>query len=347
MTHIKKYILLPLMTLVPAFAAAQMDGEGVPVQTEVYESDVAFQAVKPEGKNLTEAQKTALQNKIERIIAKNNAGTTSEHNAFGIKADIDILDKKSSAGLVRNVTVLTAEVTLTAFNIEDGSIYYTNSVSLETDVVGDAKVAMDKLINSIKVTDPQFVRFIRTSKKRIAQWYNDRGLPLPIRQEKTEVKHDTIVVNNESVVVKHDTVVVVQEVDAPQQNVAVSPQPKSDAPSCDITISTSNIDFEILSTKVDLTRKRFSFTVRITNHKEGERCFRQFLKAFDQDGLQLKNLMVKEGIYYDSEDFPRGIGVQRTFMVDDITAQTTLFTYLELSIGDTKVVIKNLSVKNS
>ena len=70
----KKYILFPLMLLVPAFATAQVEDEGGSVQTEVYESDVAFQAVKPEGKNLTEAQKTALQSKIERIIATMDAG---------------------------------------------------------------------------------------------------------------------------------------------------------------------------------------------------------------------------------------------------------------------------------
>ena len=331
MTHIKKYILLPLLALLPAYAAAQMDGEGVPVQAEVYESDVAFQAVKPEGKNLNETQKTALQNKIERIIAKNNAGTISEHNAFGIKADIDVLDKKSSAGLVRNVTVLTAEVTLTAFNIEDGSIYYTNSVNIETDVVGDAKVAMDKLINSIKVTDPQFVRFIRTARKRIAQWYNDRGQPLPIRQDKQEVKRDTVVV--------------VQEVAVPQQNVAVSEQPKSAAPSYDITISTANFDFEILSTKVDLSRKRFSITAKITNHKNEGNVERRFRKAFDQDGVQLTNLKVKEGYDYTWEDFPKDLAVQRTFMVDGITQQTTMLSYLELTVGDTQVVIKNLPVK--
>ena len=340
----KKYILFPLMLLVPAFATAQVEDEGGSVQTEVYESDVAFQAVKPEGKNLTEAQKTALQSKIERIIAKNNAGTISEHDAFGIKADIDIQDSKSSAGLVRNVTVLTAEVTLTAFNVADGSIYYSNSVRLETDVVGDAKLAMDKLINSIKVTDPQFVRFIRTARKRIAQWYNDRALPLPIRQEKKEPE------------VKHDTVVVVQEVLVPQQPVEQPVQEKTPvvekpvpqkASAYDITLSTGDIDFQILSTQVDLTRKRFSFTAKITNNKGSGTLERMFKQAFDQDGNQLDNLKVTENSHYIYEDYPKDLGVRRTFMVDGITAQTTMLSYILLSVGRTEVVIKNLPVKNS
>lgn len=332
----KKYLLLPLMLLMPVFAMAQVYDEGGSVQTEVYESDVAFQAVKPEGKNLTEAQKTALLSKIERIIAKNNAGTISEHNAFGIKADIDILDKKRTAGLVRNVTVLTAEVTLTAFNVADGSIYYTNSVRLETDVVGDAKMAMDKLINSIKVTDPQFVRFIRTARKRIVKWYNDRGLPLPIRQDKQEPKG------------KNDTVVVVREVQGQQHNTPVAEQPASPQTSaCDITLSTNDIDFQIVSTQVDPTRKRFSFTAKITNNMSSGSLERAFKQAFDQEGNQLSNLMVTEDRSYLYEDYPEYVGVRRTFMVNGITAQTTMLSYILIKIGRTDVVIKNLPVKNS
>ena len=332
----KKYLLLPLMLLMPVFAMAQVNDEGGSVQTEVYESDVAFQAVKPEGKNLTEAQKTALLSKIERIIAKNNAGTISEHNAFGIKADIDILDKKSTAGLVRNVTVLTAEVTLTAFNVADGSIYYTNSVRLETDVVGDAKMAMDKLINSIKVTDPQFVRFIRTARKRIVKWYNDRGLPLPIRQDKQELKG------------KNDTVVVVREVQGQQHNTPVAEQPAPPQTSaCDITLSTGDIDFQIVSTQVDPTRKRFSFTAKITNNMSSGSLERAFKQAFDQEGNQLSNLMVTEDRSYLYEDYPEHVGVRRTFMVNGITAQTTMLSYILIRIGRTDVVIKNLPVKNS
>lgn len=328
----KKYVLLPLIMLMPTFAMAQFDDDGAATLTEVYESDVAFTAIKPDGKNLTEAQKTALLGKTERIIAKNNAGTVSEHNAFGIKADIDILDKKSSAGLVRNVTMLTAEVTLTAFNTEDGSIYYSNSVKLETDVVGDNKLAMDKLINSIKVTDPQFVRFIRTARKRIAQWYNDRGLPLPIRlqEENPDVVHDTVFVERD--------VYVPQDSDTDEQPVST--------PAHDITISTGDIGFEILGTQVDMTRKRFTIRVKITNFTDRERMERQFSKAFDQAGCQLGNLKATETSHYIYEDYPMNIGVQRTFMVDGITPQTTSLSYMEVSVGRTSVVVKGLPVKN-
>lgn len=185
----KKYILLSLLLLLLSpMAKAQTVGENDTSRIEVLDKDVAFKAVRTEDKHLTDAQKNALYNKLERILAKNHAGVTGDCEAFGIKADIEVLDKKTTAGLVRNVTVMTAEVTLTAFNLKDGSIYYTHSVKLETDVVGDSQTAMDKLIQSIKVTDPQFVRFIRTSRKRIAQWYNEHGQTFPMLQERREEK---------------------------------------------------------------------------------------------------------------------------------------------------------------
>ena len=76
---------------------------------------------------------------------------------------------------MRDVTVLSAEVTFTAVNTEDGSVYYSQSISLETDVVGDKEKAMDQLIGSIRVNDPQIVRFVRTASKRIAKWYEEQA----------------------------------------------------------------------------------------------------------------------------------------------------------------------------
>ena len=128
----------------------------------------------PEGSHLTDQQKLALQNKVERIIAKNKVGAGAGTTLFGIKADLDVKDTKRSAGLVRDVTVLSAEVTFTALNTVDGSVYYSQSVSLQTDVVGDKEKAMDQLIGSIRVNDPQIVRFVRTASKRIAKWYEDQ-----------------------------------------------------------------------------------------------------------------------------------------------------------------------------
>lgn len=170
-----KYVILLLALLSPALVLAQSGQEDEATdRAETRQKSVTFVAIMPEGSHLTDQQKLALQNKVERIIAKNKVGAGVGTTLFGIKADLDVKDTKRSAGLLRDVTVLSAEVTFTAVNTVDGSVYYSQSVSLQTDVVGDKEKAMDQLIGSIRVNDPQIVRFVRTASKRIAKWYEDQ-----------------------------------------------------------------------------------------------------------------------------------------------------------------------------
>lgn len=170
-----KYVILLLALLSPALVLAQSGQEDEATdRAETRQMPVTFVAIMPEGSHLTDQQKLALQNKVERIIAKNKVGAGAGTTLFGIKADLDVKDTKRSAGLVRDVTVLSAEVTFTAVNTVDGSVYYSQSVSLQTDVVGDKEKAMDQLIGSIRINDPQIVRFVRTASKRIAKWYEDQ-----------------------------------------------------------------------------------------------------------------------------------------------------------------------------
>lgn len=179
-----KYVILLLALLSPALVLAQSGQEDEATdRAETRQKSVTFVAIMPEGSHLTDQQKLALQNKVERIIAKNKVGAGAGTTLFGIKADLDVKDTKRSAGLVRDVTVLSAEVTFTAVNTVDGSVYYSQSVSLQTDVVGDKEKAMDQLIGSIRVNDPQIVRFVRTASKRIAKWYEDQQREKEMKME--------------------------------------------------------------------------------------------------------------------------------------------------------------------
>lgn len=182
-----KFAILLLALLSSALVLAQSGQENEAAErAEARQKPVTFVAIMPEGSHLTDQQKLALQNKVERIIAKNKVGAGAGTTLFGIKADLDIKDTKRSAGLVRDVTVLSAEVTFTAVNTVDGSVYYSQSVSLQTDVVGDKEKAMDQLIGSIRVNDPRIVRFVRTASKRIAKWTEDQQ-----REKKVEMELNT------------------------------------------------------------------------------------------------------------------------------------------------------------
>lgn len=326
----KRAIFLMVCFMLAIIMHAQDDTTS-PV-SEVYESDVNFTAMMPTSSKLSKQQKTDLQNKVEKIIARNKAGMVSETNTFGIEADIAIKDSKTSMGLLRDVSVVVADVTLTAKNIEDGSVYYSNSIEIQADAIGKESEALGKLINSIKVTDPAFVRFIRTARKRIVEYYNARGLPLPIRKEiEPKVVHDTLTIEN-TVVVENTYVV-----DAPTQ-----PAPTEDntKPLCDVKVLTDAFDFKILSCEGDKSRDRITIKTEVYNRTGNTQMYRNFEQAFNDNGHQLKSL---NG--HGWEDYPLRVTLKRDFIITDVNySETNVLTFLRFSIGGAGIEVRNLKV---
>lgn len=321
------------MLFMGTFAFAQ---EEAAIVSEVFESDVNFSAIMPTAKHLTVEQKTALQKKVEKIIARAGAGIITEANAFGIEADIAIKESKTSAGLLRDVTLVIADVTLTAKNIDDGSVYYSNTIEVQADAIGKEKEAINTLINNIKVTNPAFVRFIRTARKRVVEFYNARGLALPIRKDKQpEVVHDTVQVEN--------TVIV----EVPTQAEPVAEQPEAKPANGEVKISTARIDFKIISCEGDISRNRITIVAQITNHNTNTRCRVSFDQAFDADGNQLYSPRCNESYDWDWFDFPLEVPMKREFYIKDVAKPIPSLSFLKITFGEmgaTVVQVRNLNV---
>lgn len=132
---------------------------------------INFSAVYPDDDRLNNDVKEGLKQKVEQIIGRNNAGATSVYNAFIIQPGLDVQDSKSTEGLVRNVTLVTGELTLTAKNLYDESVYGTLVVNLEGDATGNREAALKALLKNIKITNPAFTRFIRTTREKIMDHY--------------------------------------------------------------------------------------------------------------------------------------------------------------------------------
>lgn len=135
------------------------------------QNTINFTGVYPDQDNLSTDAKEKLKLKVEQIIARNNAGATSVYNAFIIQPTLEVQETKATEGLVRNVTLVTGELTLTAKNLYDESIYGTVVMSLEGDATGNQETALNALIRNIKITNPVFTRFIRTTRQKIEEHY--------------------------------------------------------------------------------------------------------------------------------------------------------------------------------
>jgi hypothetical protein len=132
---------------------------------------INFTAIYPDNDKLSNDVKEGLKQKVEQIIGRNNAGATSVYNAFIIQPGLDVQETKSTEGLVRNVTLVTGELTLTVKNLYDESVYGTLVVNLEGDATGSQEAALKALLKNIKITNPAFTRFIRTTREKIMDHY--------------------------------------------------------------------------------------------------------------------------------------------------------------------------------
>lgn len=135
------------------------------------QSTINFQAMPPVEGDMSAEVSNALKLKVEQILTRNGAAATSLYNAFVVEPQLNLLDEMSTEGLIRNVNLVKAELTLLAKNALDGSMYG----SIVVPIAGSGKGSMDQtlrsLIANIKVTDAQYSRFIRNARQKIMDHY--------------------------------------------------------------------------------------------------------------------------------------------------------------------------------
>lgn len=135
------------------------------------QNTINFQAMPPTEGDMSAEVAQALKLKVEQILTRNSAAATSMYNAFVVEPQLNLLDEMSTEGLVRNIHVVKAELTLLAKNALDGSMYG----SIVVPISGSGKDSKDQtlrsLIANIKVTDTQYTRFIRNARQKIMDHY--------------------------------------------------------------------------------------------------------------------------------------------------------------------------------
>lgn len=122
-------------------------------------------------KDLPQDVKEALDLKLKQVLNRNSAAAANQYNVFTIKPTISLEEVLQSEGLVRNVSLAKGELVLIAANSVDGTEYYSVTIPVQGDVTGGKDKALKALVNNIKVTNPAFTRFIRTSRQKIQDYY--------------------------------------------------------------------------------------------------------------------------------------------------------------------------------
>lgn len=342
---------------------------------------------------LSAASQEMLQNKLVQILTRNSAGAADNYNVFVIEPVMEIVDKQSTSGLMRNTILVKGELTLVAKNKVDGSMYHSAVFAIS----GEATEGADPykaMITSLRTTNPVFTKFIRIARQKIQDYYaancatilqKAKGLydlkkyqealsylsaiseTVPCYEQAAVLQAelaqyipdtpDTVIVQKvvEKVVEKpvevekivEKPVVVEKVVEKPVIVEKVVEKPvASETPkaNCEITFSTNRLQFKVLKCYGNSSQQRITILAEMTNvdtNRNAEEYMR-FISAITDNGTECKSFEVQNGAWM---KMPPRVTVRREFYVTKVFDKFSSFSYIELSIADTRVYIRNLPIQ--
>lgn len=345
---------------------------------------IQFNLLKCTDSSLSDEVTEALHVKLKQVLNRNSAAAADVYNVFAIEPHITLTDVLTSEGTVRSVTMAKGELVLFAKNSVDGAEYYYVSVPVEAVVNGNKDKAVLSLVNGIKVTNPAFTRFIRVARQKIADYYAENcatimqkakalynqkryeeavcylsgaSANMPCFDQAYELQRQ--ILENLGVpapmpiddpVELPDDAPVPQPVVEPAPQPVVEPvaQPVSKPLNYDLTISKPGLAFKVLSCVGDATLKRITITAEIVNqgaygNSSNEWC--KTMLAYDDNGTELKELMIADDKYSTTRPFPKNLKVKEQFHILGLDNAFDTLSYVKIGLGDVVVELKNLAVQ--
>lgn len=151
-------MLLTLATALPAVAQSVGD-------------NIRFALMPLESDEIPAEVATAIDGKLRQALNRTSALSDGESNALAVIPTLAVGEAVESEGLMQEVGRIKAELTLTAVNHIDGTVFFSSTIPLTGSAVGGKKSAMKAMATGIKPSDPVYVRFIRKSREKVSDHY--------------------------------------------------------------------------------------------------------------------------------------------------------------------------------
>lgn len=135
------------------------------------ENAIKFNLLPFESDELPAATVSTLSRKLATALDRSQASTEDAYNVFAVRPAITLTDAAETEGMIREVARVAADMTISAFNTVDGTVYHSVTIPLKGTATGGKDAAMKAMANSMKPTDPVYVRFVRTARTRINDYY--------------------------------------------------------------------------------------------------------------------------------------------------------------------------------
>lgn len=160
----KRFLLITILCLTALIGYGQNVGEEVgqdPVE-------VSFDVLVSKNTTLTANQQSLLKTKLEAAVARANFGGNGK-SPFVIVPAVSFGDAKTAENSISPITIVNGELTLIVKNRIDGKTYNELTIPLKTSQpITSKKDNVSLLIEAINIRDKRIVRFLKVSRKRIA-----------------------------------------------------------------------------------------------------------------------------------------------------------------------------------
>ena len=138
-----------------------------------YLGKISLSVTQPDNPDkLNASQISKLQTKTLSIATRNGIGGVSHSTNFVMTPKLDIYDEEVAEGM-RNITVVTTELTLVIKQSNNGLVFSTYSVSIKGSGFSKDE-ALNNAISQINPADPKAKAFIEDGKKKILDFYNSK-----------------------------------------------------------------------------------------------------------------------------------------------------------------------------
>lgn len=307
-----------LAALMCASAVAQ-DSDAAPSQIEVQ-----FALLPAQNSQLPDNVLEILNTKTMQILTRNSANAANSAGVFAMVPNLTVGDIKTADGLVKSVSLATGEFVLAAVNRVDGTVYNSVTVPLKCEITGDADAALLALAKSIKPTDAAYTRFIRNTRKRIAEQVKEAPVaPLAPEVPEAPVAPD------------------VTQQPIPKDENPQGAAPVKDTP-CDIYISNPDLKFKVLSCKGSSQNRRITINTVMENTTMRNWTSEQtkIAQAVSDNGYDIPDVDSD----YKYIDLPAEVMVRRDFAIKNVGPSIGMLSYVKLYVGNTVVELRNLPV---
>lgn len=302
------------------------------------EEEVMFAVRLPEKSGLSDEVAGLLENKVVQILGRCGAGASGNRDVFVVEPVVTLDGERKSEGLIRNVTSVNGELSLTARHRYSDAVFFNTVVPLNAAAKGSGADPLKLLVKAIRPADAAYVRFVKNARKNAFEF----GLIHPEIYEVPEVAEGK---KDEELPPVPDNALPADSVPssaAPSSSPAAVVQPQAGA-DAEVYVSSPSWKVQFAGCEYDAATRTIRFALRITNLEQTlkDGVYTRIEMALDADGGKYRNLGIDD--YH--HDFPFDIPVTVSGYIKDVYSNPREVPFVQVSLGNQRIELRNMIVR--